>query len=158
MTTVTRWRIFAGIGALLWVGACGDSDPASSSGDEPDTISAADVDTEDFADDSALPDASPDTGEDDADTEDNVDTADDADGVDTVDDGDTDDGCVSLGCPCLDDDDCRSGYCIEDTEDGQIWSIPQVLRLGDYFPYTWRVRLHDGRLEEQATYGRRFRD
>lgn len=30
------------------------------------------------------------------------------------------------------------------TEDGVNWSEPQLVRLGDDRPYTWRVRIHDG--------------
>ncbi len=122
MTTTTRWRIFAGIGALLWVGACDEAEPASPSGEDPDVISVSDVGDGGLADDSAVPDAPPDAGEEDADTADDADTVDGADtagDVDATDDGNVDD-CVSLGCPCLDDDDCRSGYCIEGSDDEQI--------------------------------------
>ena len=38
------------------------------------------------------------------------------------------------------------------TEDGQTWSPPQVLRLGDYYPYTWRVRLYEGRFYSAICY------
>ncbi len=38
------------------------------------------------------------------------------------------------------------------TEDGQNWSALQVLRLDDYYPYTWRVRLHQGRFYSAICY------
>ena len=38
------------------------------------------------------------------------------------------------------------------TEDGQSWSPAEVLRLGDYHPYTWRVRLHEGRFYSAICY------
>ena len=38
------------------------------------------------------------------------------------------------------------------TEDGQTWSNPALLQLDDYYPYTWRVRLHQGRFYAAICY------
>ncbi len=117
MTTTSRWRFLAGLGAVLWVGACGDHDPASSPSDEPDLISASDVGAGDVDDDPAAADAPPDATDEDADTGAAVDAVVDADADEDV---DTDEPCGALGCPCLDDDECRSGYCIEGDDDERI--------------------------------------
>ena len=45
-----------------------------------------------------------------------------------------------------------SRICMSWTQDGQTWTTPQVLRLDDYYPYTWRVRLHEGRFYAAICY------
>ena len=50
--------------------------------------------------------------------EDDADGAD-ADGADAV-DADADEGCPSVGCACLEDVDCESGYCVQTTASGSV--------------------------------------
>jgi hypothetical protein len=40
------------------------------------------------------------------------------------------------------------------TEDGVNWAEPELTRMGDLNPYTWRVRFHEGRFYSSISYMR----